>query len=249
MFPRPCLRIVTLLSLSAGCVAAAGCSTVSSEFHNTTTMVPVEPASLSRLYLYSFLDLSSHAIGTEMIEEISRQLAAEMGSRGIVTEEFTYAADPLRPATQTGWTTERVPTGAVIARNREREREFGARYRLIVLPEATVSVGASRTYRIRWRVEDSRTGRPVWFTTSRGEHTNLIHENENAEARARAVVQGLITEMVSSGFLPDPGAPARPDSASAPSSGASGPAALRARTPGPVAPGAPSSAARAREAA
>lgn len=207
MFSRSCRRLVTLLLLCVGYAGAQGC-TFAPAFTGTTVPSGVEPASLSRLYVYSFLDLRGDQLGQTMIAEISRQLATEMDSRGIKIEQHWFKNDPiageLARVQGTERSTERIPVREVIVRNQEKERQFGSDYRLIVFPSYTLSAGAWYHYDFRWAIEDARTQRVVWSTTSRGKHMNWVSGDENAAARARVIVQGLIGEMTRSGLLRQP---------------------------------------------
>jgi len=200
MIARPSRRLITMLLLSVACAGAQGCAFAPS-FSGTTVSSGIEPASLSRLYVYSFLDLRGDELGSSMMNEISRQLAAELQTRGITTEQHWFKNDPIAAEFARVRGTERIPVREVIAGNQEAERRFGSDYRLIIFPSNTVESGAWYYYDFRWAIEDTRTQRAVWSTTSRGKHMNWVSSNENAGARARLIVNGLISEMTRSGLL------------------------------------------------
>lgn len=186
----------------AAVLALQGCA-VAPSFHDTR--MPGAPVTFSRLYIYSFLDIADAALGPSLRRELSQQLAAGLESRGVSSEQHSFANTPVagefaRVRNQEEHV-ESIPVGRVILQNAANERRFGAEYRLIAFPTQTRVVGSGRTYDIRWEIQDVRGARTVWTTTSRSRHTNWISTDENAAERARVIVDGLLSEMTSSGLL------------------------------------------------
>jgi len=200
MIARPSRRFIAMLLLSVAWAGAEGCAFAPS-FSGTTVPSGIKPASLSRLYVYSFLDIRGNELGSTMMNELSRQLAAELQTRGIATEQHWFKNDPIGAEFARVRGTARIPVREVIVRNQEAERRFGSDYRLIAFPSNTVESGAWYSYDFQWVIEDTRTQRVVWSTTSHSKHMTWVSSNENAGARARVIVNGLISEMTRSGLL------------------------------------------------
>jgi hypothetical protein len=128
-----------------GCAAAAS-------FRDTR--MPGAPVTFSRLYIYSFLDITDDALGSSLRRELSRQLAAELESRGVSSEQHSFSdsriAGEFPRLRDQEWRMDTIPVGRVILQNAANERRFGAEYRLVAFPTQTRVVGSERTYDIRW---------------------------------------------------------------------------------------------------
>jgi hypothetical protein len=163
----------------------------------TETTRPSTPVTLSRLYVYSFLDLRVDELGSALMSEISRQLAAGLESCGVASEQHWFRDDPIAGQFARLRGSEVVPVRRVITQNRATERAYGSDYRLIVFPVQTTVEPGWIQYDFRWTLEDTRTNRIVWSTTSRGRHAR----GEDSEELAKDIVDGLITQMDVSGLL------------------------------------------------
>lgn len=194
--PAPFRRSAIHLPIFTLMLALQGCAPTSPATWVAVTKLPSEPVSLSRLYIYSFLDLRTDYMGPRMVSEISRQLIMGLESRGIVTEQHSFANDPLAANFSRVQGSEEIPVGQVIIANAGREQRFAPDHRLIVFPVYTKVLPGRRTYFIRWTITNTRTGREVWSATSRSRN--------DQHTAAQAIVGSLISQMSAAGLFRRP---------------------------------------------
>ncbi|HET6231099.1 MAG TPA: hypothetical protein VFE05_13580 [Longimicrobiaceae bacterium] len=191
------VRAAISLSLT---LAAGGCA-MAPKFVGTTSLAGSPPVSVPSVYVYSFLDLRAADLGPRMIGGVEQQLASALRSHGVESEQHRFSEDPISAEFARVHGTERIPVREVIARNAADEGRFAAPYRLIIFPMQTTQSGSWYYYDFRWTLQDAKTQRVVWSTTSRGRHLNWMRSDENSTKRAQVIVDGVIGEMVSSGLL------------------------------------------------
>lgn len=184
-------RLMSQLLLPAMLVGMSGCGP-SVRFTGTTQFAT--PITLSRLYVYYFLDLRTAELGRNMINEMARQLETRLEERGVGTEQHWFRDDPLAPAFISPWSPVMIPVRRVIELNAADEQRFGSEYRLIVFPRF---VEGRYAYVFAWELEDARTNRIVWSTTSHGDHDR----NGTSDEVAKKLLDGLIAEMDRSGLF------------------------------------------------
>jgi hypothetical protein len=174
---------------------------------------PTPPITLSRVYVYSFLDLVTDDLGPRRIDAINRQLIAALESRGVATELHLFRDDPIgsgfarvqgaAPVQELGGlrtvSSERIPVSQVIAGNAANERRFGADYRLIVFPAEVSHSEWGRGYTFTWMLYETQTHRRVWDTWSRTSQVSIMRLNEYG--LAERLVNGLIQQMSTAGLL------------------------------------------------
>jgi hypothetical protein len=170
---------------------------------------PRPPITLSRVYVYSFLDVAADELGPQMIDEINRQLVAALEARGVAAELQAFKDAPItaelaRMRTR-GWDgkeSEQIPVGRVIMQNAANERRFGAGYRLVIFPDETLEGGMGEdAYWFTWTLHEAETHRQVWYTWSRSEHTNLLGFDRKPSVRARRLVIGFVRQMSAAGLI------------------------------------------------
>jgi hypothetical protein len=179
-------------------LALSACATTSFTTKTSTTDARLTG---QHLYIYSMLDLRTSDFGAAMVGGVHDQLRARLGDRGVTTEMLTYAdtldGRPLTPQNQTV----RIPLERIIAENQTREQDFGATYRLIVVPASMRIQGAGQSYDVNWVLIEIPTNRVVWSTTLQGSRTIWWSQNEDPARRATAFVDGVIAQMESSGLF------------------------------------------------
>jgi hypothetical protein len=192
LFRRSAIRLTILMTV----LAFQGCAPTSRAPWFAVTKLPSEPVTMSRLYIYSFLDLRTDYMGRRMVNDISRQLVTRLANHGIATELHSFANDPLAANFARVQGSEEIPVGQVIIGNAAREKRFAPDHRLIVFPVYTKVLPNRRAYFIRWTITNARTGQEVWSATSRSRN------GENAAAQV--VVDSLISQMTAAGLFRRP---------------------------------------------
>ena len=195
-----------LLAFTAIVVACAGgCTFTRVESTPAPSVSSDGPARIgSRVYVYSFIDLRVAELGPDFMQAFERLLAQQLREAGVESRQLWYGKTPLKSVLERGASTgsTRVPLPEVVAANREREAEFGARYRLVVIPSEISRAGAAVTVRTRWDLYDPKTNRSVW--TGRADTIQTFwgaNVNEGAEERAQKLVTGMVAEMKRVGLL------------------------------------------------
>jgi hypothetical protein len=153
------------------------------------TTPPRQSIKLSRVYVYSFLDVRAPDLGRGMMRQIRHELALGLENRGVANEQHWFREDPLADDFA-GWrSTTTIPVRQVIERNAEAEHRFGAEYRLIAKPVDTQIAGTTSNYIFTWVLEDTRTNEVVWATTAIAEHRDVIGIlDEELDGRGRKLV-------------------------------------------------------------
>ena len=162
------------------------------------------------LYIYSFLDVREEEFSSELLAEVDKQLQAALTAQNVpskllrfrdstVADSFAQlTAVPTRGRSQS---TELIPVGQTIQSNLDAERSFGARYRLLAFPSNFEVSGGWRFFQIRWRLIDCATNRTLWNYTYKGRNMIWLVNGERAESRAKPIVDTLIAQLQSQGFL------------------------------------------------
>jgi hypothetical protein len=180
--------------LALACVAVlTACAT--NQF--SKTQVASEGITLrnSRVFVYSFLDVRDVEFGPNMLLEFDRQLVQAFQNSDTTSTFMRFRDSDIGKYFVLTNSTVRVPTKEIIERNAERERTLGTEYRLIIFPVKLTRAGAWVHYDVRWELVNAKTGLAVWSTTSQGRHLNAWKNDEEPVARAKTIVDGIITEM------------------------------------------------------
>ena len=181
---------------AAGLLLVASCATASfSSKHSNENARGASPAPSSTFY--SFVDARSSDLGTQMVAQVNEQLIARLNERGVASRMVTYGDTTDKPAVGTV----SIAVEEIIASRLGEEVEFGADFRLIIMPSQMNIYGATQSYEVAWELIDIRTGETVWSTTLSGNRTVWYRQDEDAEGRARTVVDGVIEEMAASGLF------------------------------------------------
>lgn len=166
----------------------------------------------SHVYIYSFIDVRNNDLGPRMIAQVNEQLRARLAEYGVETRLVTFRETSYgRYTSVTGSVA--VPVPQIVEQNARAEQEFGADYRLVIMPTQITIYDAAQNYQITWDLFDVNTGEIVWSSSMRGNRTVWYSADEDAEGRAATIVDGLINQMVASNMLQAP-----PAAAAAPAS-------------------------------
>lgn len=155
----------------------------------------------SKVYAYSFLDLRDAELGADMLSQIDAQLTQSLASANVAMKVLRFKdSEPGRSfATTSGGMS--VPVRQTIDSNLSEEKAQGTDYRLVVFPSKITLSGAWKFYDIRWDLIDVRTGRAVWSSASQGKHLTMWKNDEDPEARAKVIVDGVVAEFKKSGLI------------------------------------------------
>lgn len=166
-----------------------------------------KPATLvgSSIYIYSFLDVREDMFTPKVLGELDQYVEnrfSQVSAKSVIThfkdsETGRNFADSL----SYGASGAMIPIKDVVFENLNREAEVGARYRLILFPASFDVAGAWRFYRIRWDIVEISTGRRVWSYLYSGKHLVIWSNSENADGRARKIVDAAFNEMHAQGLL------------------------------------------------
>jgi hypothetical protein len=189
-------------------LALTGCATAP----KFQTQVAPQTSGVNNLYIYSFLDVREKQIGANFLQEVQRDLQDELTQRGIRSKQLWFNNSPQRAQyslTESDqrivWrgreSTIRIPIPEVIAGNVGDERNFGARYRLVISPSGVSNTGIGFEYLVTWVMMDTRTGQVVWNASSKMKTVNLIKADEDPTGRAHLFVNGLMQEMTTDKLL------------------------------------------------
>lgn len=201
-------RMITLAFLSL-VLSLGGCA--SAPKFKTTGFFPSLP--MTSVYVYSFLDVREHELGTNYMSEIEKQLGEALTQRGVRNKQLWFNRARIRDElaldaqTQRYWrsiqSTEHIPVQAVMASNGADERAFAPSHVLVVFPTETAGTGVGYAYTVTWRLMDN-VRRVVWSATSRTDNVNWVKQDELPVERARALVVGLMKELDRNYLLPTP---------------------------------------------
>ncbi len=185
--------------LIAGALAASGCA--SNQFSGTRTVAAGSTLANARLQVYSFLDLRDVEFGPNMLGEVDRQLADALAQSSVAVQILRFKnSEPGKYFSSTN-SGVRVPVRETIESNSAAERSFAATHRLIIFPSKMTLSGAWKFYDVRWELLEAGTGKLLWTTTSQGKHLNAWKNDEDPQARAKTIVDGVIAELRSSKLL------------------------------------------------
>jgi hypothetical protein len=155
----------------------------------------------TQIYIYSFLDAREIEFGPNLLTEFDAQFIGELEKSGVKGKILRFKDSDIGryySMTNTGM---QLPVGQVIESNLSNERAFDAKYRLIIFPNRMRLSGAWKFYDVQWDLFDTQTGKRVWSTTSYGKHINMWKNDEDPRARAKTIVDGVLTELRNSRLL------------------------------------------------
>jgi hypothetical protein len=185
--------LIALTSLVSACAT--------NQFSSTAPLGEDVSLKNSRLYVYSFLDLRDAELGANMLAEIDAQLIREFAKAGVTVKVLRFKNSEVGRyyATTNGGMS--VPIGQTISSNSQEEQSLGAEYRLVIFPSKMTLSGAWRFYDVRWELMDVKTNKRLWTTTSQGKHLNMWKNDEDPQARANTIVNGIMAELQKSKLL------------------------------------------------
>lgn len=169
------------------------------------------PVQLTRVYIYSFLDVRESLIGKNMLRELEIQLGERFERNDVKVEQLWFLRSPLSRETSLNEeatrstsiyvrsSTIRVPVAETIRSNVSAELAFSPRYRLTVFPAQSNASGAGTGYKIYWDLFDVTSNKLVWRTDSDVRNLNLLKVDEMPTERAKAIVDGIFHEFAKSG--------------------------------------------------
>ena len=191
-------RLKHLLA-AAWVVVLSACA--ANEFVQTKTHVDSLSIRNSKLFIYSFLDVRTGELGPSLLDEFDRQLTQQLSKSGVTVAILRFKDS--EPGKQYSFTSSgmQIPVRDTIVQNASNERAMGSDFRLIIFPSQMTVSGAWRFYNVRWDLVETRTGKLVWSTSSRGKHMNAWKNDEDPETRAKTIVDGIVEEMRKSNLL------------------------------------------------
>ena len=159
----------------------------------------------ANVYVYNVLDIRARYFGRRVIEQIESQLGARLDESGVRSAQLRFKDSPVSLSFVDGMTTgqsfQRAPVFETIGANLGREREFGARYRLIILPANFEQEGAWQTYDIRWLLMDVRSNAIVWTFMTHNRRLTLWRNDENSERRGRQILDRVFEDLRTQAIL------------------------------------------------
>lgn len=188
----------------------------------TTKLAPGEKLQGSSIYVYTFLDVRDAEFGRKVIDQFELQIVDALAAKGIRAKALRFKRSSVGagyispPASTTGgnWfsgysygKTDVVPVEQVVASNVADELAVGARYRLLVLPSSYNVYGSWQHYTLRWVLMDIKSGGMLWSHSYSGKHLMLWKPDENSVKRARKLVDGGLSELISSPLYLNAAAP------------------------------------------
>lgn len=190
----------------ASLVMLAACTTIAS-YQGTQTTRDVGSIQGQRVYVYSFLAVGRNAIGPGVVDRIDGVLTDRL-SQSSITVGFgnssqTNPTDGQRAASRSSGRL-RLPIIEIVDNNRNNEQEFGAKYRLLIVPRflsMSDRSGDGGQYTVSWVLIEIASEEIIWQTQLNGAYNPLIYDNERADERAAMLVDGAIEQMRASGLL------------------------------------------------
>ena len=153
----------------------------------------------SSVYIYSFLDAREMEFTRLVLDQINGDLKERLSAASVKTDELEFLKSPtgggFSAGMSVGQSSTTLPLRQVIVDTAAEEAQFGAQYRLIVVPAYFGIAGAWRFYTIRWSLVDSHTGRVVWDYSYTGKHMVMWKNSENAKARSQKILDALFAEL------------------------------------------------------
>lgn len=190
---RRTLLLASLASLVSACAT--------NQFSPAVPVTDGMTLSNSNLYVYSFLDIRDAEFGPTMLAEIDTQLVRELAKATVTAKVLRFKKSKVGEYYGTTNGGLSVPVAQTIQSNAEEERALGADYRLIIFPSQMTRSGSWKLYDIRWELIDIKTSKRVWVTTSHGKHLNLWKNDEDPQARAKTIVDGVMAEFQKSNLI------------------------------------------------
>ena len=189
-------RRIAILAMAATLV---GCAT--NEFK--TIASPTNGPSIrgSKIYAYSFLDLRDAELGPTMLSQIDLQLIQSLANASVSVKVLRFKDSDIGRSYATTNSGMSVPVRQTIESNSQEEKAYGAAYRLVIFPSKMTLSGAWKFYDIRWDLIDVKSGNRVWSSSSQGKHLTMWKNDEEPEARAKVIVDGVIAEFKKSGLI------------------------------------------------
>lgn len=195
-----------ILAAFASFVILSACTTIAS-YEGTRELRDVGSIAGSKVYVYSFLQVGRNAIGPGVLENVDARLTQRL-SESSITVGFGNAStvDPLdgQVRAQSYDRRFRMPVTEIVDKNRGNEEEFGATYRLLIVPRylsMSPYSGDGGQYVVTWALVEIASEEIVWQTQLNGAYTPMLYDNERAVERAGLLVDGAIEEMRGSGLL------------------------------------------------
>ncbi len=194
-----------LIATAAAACLLTSCATNAS-YRDTVVSPAVSDISGSPVFIYSFLDLWTPYVGTDLVESTDRQLTSRFAQHSVqVSIVHLYnSGHIIRNYEARGndyigrRESMRVPVEEIVGTHRDAERALGARYRLIGVPQDITSSGGTA----QWLLVDIASDQMVWRTSmqiSFGDFSGgTIEEIDRSYA---AIVDGLFDVMRASGVL------------------------------------------------
>jgi len=164
---------------------------------------PVGDVHVTRLYVYSFLEVRKVPLGASLLQHAEPILQQELEAVGIPVQQLWYRDVPVRSIATALRPAGFVPVARTIEDNRAAETAFGPSHRLVVVPTATTFVGtaAGTSVEIRWDLVDAKTGKRIWASQSEVVNTKLFSREDNADERARMLVRGFVEQLRNAGII------------------------------------------------
>lgn len=177
-------------------IAATGCTT--QPFSKTYLAQPGTHLGRKRVQIYSFLDIRERELGPQLLVEIDQQLAKAFQAASVTTQNLRFKdSDPGKYISSTNMGMQ-IPVREAVQNHLPFEFGFSAGYRLVIFPSQVIVADAWKYYDIKWDLYDAKTGKLVWRTTS---HNDGPNDDENPQARAQALVDGVMNELRASQLL------------------------------------------------
>jgi hypothetical protein len=185
-------RFLSALCLGLSLIVAAPASS-----REPDAPVPSPPVSLdhAKVYVYLFIDQIEDAMGDSLLTGIENELIAQLRARQVEVEFVRFRDTPTGrrfslspsndpPLQHHTWfessAVVRLPIEKVIAANADKEKAFGAQYRLVVIP---ASLWNNNSFTIRWVLLGVDRQEPIWWTAA-GEEIGWNFDSENSKIRA-----------------------------------------------------------------
>jgi hypothetical protein len=171
---------------------------------------PVAKLNTGDLYIYSFLDIREEGFSPQVLDQLDQQMTAALVSQGVQSHILRFKASTVgmyfsqstsTPTYGATHSSDRIPVEQTITSNQVAERMFSVKYRLIEFPSDFQIMGAWRYYKIRWILMNCTTNQIVWQYLYSGRNLILWNNSERAESRAKPLVDTLIAQLKTAGFL------------------------------------------------
>jgi len=166
------------------------------------------------VYVYSFMDVRESEFGSKILDQLDKQLLAELGADGVPAKilRFKQSAvghDYVEEAPNAGpppfeyhtQSSALVPVARTVAANAPDETATGAGFRLIEFPLSFSTQGAWRYYAVRWDLIDVASGNRVWSKVYNGSHLASFGSDGDVQNRASAMLKTMIGDFKKAGLL------------------------------------------------